>query len=265
MSASRTAGYIVCIAGFKRVVKEAEQKAKAEAKAVTPATGKAVPDAGKTPASTGKKGQAAAATGSVKSKGAPSAKRVPKAAQQPDETATEQAADPTVDLGRALAKAASAAAADAGAVTPDTAAKEAQQEQAAQSRKQRYPASQAATVTQPQPEQQQQRRRGQNPAQQQGQGQEQDGQLAALQAPKVGPQGHPPWEMVPAAQGGPKRRKLSPGVATPGLMESLANGGDLSSADAQVPMAYTVTYLALCHMPGIACCPVTYATYCISW
>ena len=207
-----------------------------------------MPDAGKTPASTGKKGQATAATGSAKSKGAPSAKRVPKAAQQPDETATEQAADPTVDLGRALAKAASAAA--AAAVTPDTAAKEAQQEQAAQSREQRCRARQGATVTQPQPEQQPQQQqqggRGQNPAQ--GQGPEQDGQLAALQASKVGPQGLPPWGMVPAAQGGPKRRKLSPGVATPGLMESLANGGDLSSADAQVRMAYCCLSSLLSHV-----------------
>ena len=169
---------------------------------------------------------------------------MPKAAQQPAEAATEQAADPAVDLGRALAKAASAAA----AVTPDTAAKEAQQEQAAQSREERYRARHSATTTQLQPGQQQPQPKGtgQNPLQQQGQGQEQEGQLTNLQAPN-GSQGVPPWEMVPAAQGAAKRRKVAPGSATPGLMESLENGGALAHADAQVGQACTLSSLLFTH------------------
>lgn len=234
--------------GFDKVVKEAHQKAKAAAKAeaaanaaaktaaaangTTPAANKAVGSSSKAAASTGKKAASA-------KKGTASAKRAPKAAQTAAETSPPDAAEMAIELGKALAQAASGAAA-----IPGTESKEAQQQAAAVSREQRYQARQAATAPQAQPAQGQ----GQGPDQGQGKGQNgqpRNGQSSDLHS--LGSQGTdratPPWESLPAGQQGAKRRKLSPG-----LMQSLTNGSNGSSADAQVSLIYMRhRYYLQCH------------------
>lgn len=192
-------------AGFAKVIKDAAQKAKAEAKAAsTPATA----------------GQAATAA-SAKSK---AAKRVPKAVQLPPVTPSQGAtADPAVDLGRALAQAASSAAANA-----EAAAEAAQQQSAAQaqSREQRLRARQGLNPGPTEPEQEE------RPHEQE---QEQEEQMPEVQLPNAKDKARGARESTPAVQNGGKRRKLAPG-----LMESLANGGDSTSADAQVSLAACV-------------------------
>ena len=221
----------VCNAGFKQVIKEAEQKAKAAAKVATSA---AVSSPGKMSASTGKKGQAA----SAKVKSVPSAKHVTKQAQQSRETAPQPPAGSAISLGRALARAAFA-----GVVATGT--KEAQQPNAAQLREQRYLARQWANPAQAPPEQQQGQGRGQDLIQHQGQDQMQEGQLVDLKSPtnQGGARSPPSLETVLAGQSRAKRRKTGAG-----LMESLANGGEMTSASGQVGTACKTKMFAGSHL-----------------
>ena len=186
------------------MVKDAAQKAKAEAKAAsTPAT------AGQASAHASKTAQAATPA-SAKSKAAASAKRVPKAVQLPPVTPSQEAtADPAVDLGRALAQAA-------------------QQQSAAQaqSREQRLRARQGLNPGPNEPEHEE------HPH---GQEQEQEEQMPDVQLTHAKGKARAAGDSTPAVQTGGKRRKL-----TPGLMESLTNGGDSTSADAQVSLAACV-------------------------
>ena len=220
-------------AGFAKVVKDAAQKAKAEAKAAsTPAT------AGQASARTSKAAQAAMPA-SAKSKAAASAKRVPKAVQLPPVTPSQEAtAGAAVDLGRALAQAASGAAVD-----PEAAAQAAQQQSAAQaqSREQRRRARQGLNPGPTEPEQEE--RPG-------GQEQEQEEQMPEVQLPNAKGKARTARDSTPAVQTGGKRRKL-----TPGLMESLANGGDSTSADAQVSLAACV----------IAAGSLVQCRWCVGW